>query len=284
MHNKICLVTGGTSGIGRVAAVELARQGARVIITGRDEARGAEAVSAIKQAAGTGPGGEFLRAELSEQSAVRRLAEQVRERCDKLHVLVNNAGTVYTNRQLTGEGIERTFATNHLAPFLLTHLLHDRLRAAASADHHARVVTVSSDAHRMGGIDLNDLGGKRRYKPIGAYSNSKLANILFTAELARRWKGDGITSNCLHPGVVRTNIWSNSRGVLRLLTWMMQPFMISSERGAQTIIYLAADPEVANTSGGYFIKSREVTPSRDARDPQLAASLWDESALLTGLA
>lgn len=284
MQNKICLVTGGTSGIGRVAAIELARQGARVIITGRDDARGAEAVSAIAQAAGAGPGGEFLRAELSEQTAVRRLAGQVRERCGKLHVLINNAGTVYADRQLTAEGIERTFATNHLAPFLLTHLLHDHLRAAAAADHYARVVTVSSDAHRMGRIDLDDLNGERRYKPIAAYSNSKLANILFTTELARRWKDEGIAANCLHPGVVRTNIWSNSRGALRFLTLLMQPFMISSERGAQTIIHLAASPEVAGTSGEYFIKCREIVPSRAARDRQLAARLWDASARLAGLA
>lgn len=283
MRNKICLVTGGTSGIGRVAAIELARQGAGVIITGRDEARGGETLAAIKEAAGNGPGGEFLRAELSEQGAVRRLAGQVRERCDKLHVLINNAGTVYAERQLTGEGVERTLATNHLAPFLLTHLLHDRLLAAASADRYARVVTVSSDAHRMGRIDLDNLGGERRYKPIAAYSNSKLANILFTAELARRWKGEGITANCLHPGVVRTNIWSNSRGVLRWLSLLMQPFMISSERGAQTIIHLAVSPEVAGTSGEYFIKRRQVTPSREARDADLASRLWDASARLTGL-
>ena len=279
MRGKVCLVTGGTSGIGRVTAVELARKGARVLIAGRDEARGAAAVESIRRNGAAGQA-EFLAGDLTEQAGVRRLAEQVRERCEALHVLVNNAGTVYIERKLTGDGIERTLAVNHLAPFLLTNLLHDRLVAAGGS---ARVVTVSSDAHRMGRIDFDDLGGERRYRPITAYGNSKLANILFTTELARRWKDDGITANCLHPGVVRTNIWSNSKGLLRVLTWVMQPFMISAERGARTMVYLASSPEVANVSGAYFVKCREVVPAPLALDPELAARLWETSVRLTGL-
>ncbi len=286
LRDKVCLVTGGTSGIGRVAAMELAKQGAKVIVTGRDEARGAAVVADIQRAANTNTNTNtasavFLAADLSEQSNVRRLAGQVQQRCDKLDILINNAGTVYAERKLTRDGIERTLATNHLAPFLLTNLLHGQLAAAGGS---ARVVTVSSDAHRFGRIDLDDLGGQARYSPIGAYSNSKLANILFTTELTRRWKGEGVTANSLHPGVVRTNIWSNSKGGLRLLTWLAQPFMISAERGARTIVYLAASSEVDGTTGAYFVKCREVVPAPAARDAELAARLWEASAKLTGLA
>ena len=282
MRDKLCLVTGGTSGIGRVAAVELAKQGARVIVTGRDEARGAAVVDDIRRAS-PAASAEFLASDLSEQTAVRRLAGQIQQRCDRLHILINNAGTVYAERKLTSDGVERTLATNHLAPFLLTNLLHPQLAAAASGGS-VRVVTVSSEAHRYGRIDLDDLGGEKRYRPIAAYSNSKLANILFTTELTRRWQGEGITANSLHPGVVRTNIWSNSKGGLRLLTWLMRPFMISAERGARTIVYLAASPEAKDATGVYFIKCREVVPAPPARDASLAAQLWEVSARLTGLA
>lgn len=280
LRDKVCLVTGGTSGIGRVAAVELAKQGARVIVTGRDETRGAAVVDDIRRASPSAEA-EFLASDLSEQAAVRRLAEQVQQRCDKLHILINNAGTVYAERKLTSDGIERTLATNHLAPFLLTNLLHPQLVAAGGS---ARVVTVSSEAHRYGRIDFDDLGGEKRFRPVTAYSNSKLANILFTAELTRRWKDEGVTANSLHPGVVRTNIWSNSKGALRWLTWLVQPFMLSAERGARTIVYLAASPEVKDTTGAYFIKCREVVPASPARDAPLAARLWEASARLTGLA
>lgn len=278
MRGKVCVITGGTSGIGRVAAVELAKKGARVLFTGRDVARG-EAV--LKEIQAAGGAAEFLPADLLEQAGVRQLAARIRERVDTLHVLVNNAGTVYVEPKLTADGIERTFATNHLAPFLLTNLLHDALAAAGGS---ARIVTVSSEAHQMGRIDLDDLGGERRYRPIAAYANSKLANILFTTELALRWGDQGIIANSLHPGVVRTNIWSNSKGILRWLTWIAQPFMLSPERGARTIIYLAASPEVAQVSGKYFVKCREVTPTLPADAPELAVRLWETSARLTGLA
>ncbi len=273
MLGTVCLVTGGTSGIGRVAAIELARKGARILVTGRDPARGAEVVETIRQAAASPasssnpPLAEFLPADLSEQAGVRRLATQIRERCDKLHVLINNAGTVFPTYQLTADGIERTLATNHLAPFLLTHLLREPLAAARSA----RVVTVSSEAHRMGRVNLDDLGGARRYSLWSAYGNSKLENILFTNELARRWQDIGVTTNSLHPGVVRTGIWANSGGFTRFLATLAQPFMISSERGAQTIIHLASSPEVGSVTGAYFIKCREVTPSACARGD---TALW----------
>ena len=278
LDGKACLVTGATSGIGRVTAQTLAGLGADVLLVGRDRTRGEAAVAAIQRAGGGGGSAEFLPFDLSSLAAVRQLAEEVRRRHERLHLLVNNAGLVRAERRLTADGLEETFAVNHLAPFLLTALLRDRLLAAGSA----RVVTVSSGAHAMiRGLDFDNLQGERRYKPLLAYAQSKLANVLFTRELARRFAGSGVTANCVHPGVVRTGIWRENRGILRGLVALMWPFMASEKRGAQPLLHLALAPELANVSGHYFDRKKDVLPSPGGRDDAAAARLWTLSEKLT---
>ena len=222
MQDKICLVTGGNSGIGLEAAKVLARAGATVLITGRDQARGEAAVQELRSLGAVSA--EFLPADLSTMAAVRALAKEVRQRHDRLHVLVNNAGLIVPERRLTAAGLEETFAVNHLATFLLTNELRPLLVAAGNA----RVVTVASDAHRsIPTLDFDNLQCEKRFRPFRAYSQSKLENILFTYELARRWEGTGVTATCLHPGVVLTPIWRNAKGILGFLVTFIKPFMIS---------------------------------------------------------
>lgn len=271
MHGKTVLITGATRGIGEVAAVELAKLGARVVVVGRDRARGEEAVRTVNEAGGGDAG--LLLADLSAQHEVRRLADQFRARYDRLDVLVNNAGAYFATRHESRDGIELTWALNHLAPFLLTNLLCDMLVASGPA----RVITVSSDAHRMGRINFSDPQGKRGYSGWGAYCQSKLANILFTVELARRLEGTGVTANSLHPGFVATNFGKSNGGVWQWLWGMAHLMAISPEQGAKTTIYLASSPEVAGVSGKYFDACRAVTPSSAARDEAAAARLWELS-------
>ncbi len=278
LRDRVCLVTGATSGIGRVAATALAGMGATVLLAGRDRGRGEAAVAEIRRRGGTA---EFLQADFSSLRAVRELAAAVRSRHTRLDVLLNNAGGVSTERRLTPDGIEQTFAVNHLATFLLTEELRDLLVASAPA----RIVTVSSEAHRMlKTLDFDNLQGEQSYKGFRAYAISKLANILFTYELDRRLRGSGVTANCLHPGTVRTGIWGAARGILRLLTLMVQPFMISAERGAQPLIKLASDPACATVSGRYFLKLKEVRSSPLSYDTEVAARLWETSAALIAAA
>ncbi len=225
-------------------------------------------------AAGTA---EFLQADFASLRAVRELAAEVRSRHARLDVLLNNAGAVNLERRLTPDGIEQTFAVNHLATFLLTEELRDLLVASAPA----RIVTVSSEAHRaLETLDFDNLQGERRYKPLLAYSISKLANVLFTYELDRQLRDRGVTVNCVHPGVVNTGIWSASRGFIRLLIWLAQPFMISAERGARPLIKLATDPDCASVSGCYFKKEKAVPSSPLSYDTQVAARLWERSAAM----
>lgn len=274
MRGKVCVVTGATSGIGRETAVGLAALGADVWLVGRDAARGEAAVAAARAQNG---GGEavFLKADFSLQREVRRLADEVHARCPRVDVLVNNAGGVCPERRLTADGVEQTFAVNHLAPFLLTDLLRDRLSDTA------RVVTVSSDAHRMlKTLDFDNLQGEKRYKPLLAYAVSKLANVLFTYELARRFQGSARTATCLHPGVVRTGIWAESRGLFGLVVTLAKPFMLSSEKSARSVVRLAADPTLAATSGRYFNREKEVRSSEISYDANLAARLWQASEAL----
>ncbi len=277
MKNKTCLVTGGTSGIGQAVAAQLAQRGARVFLTGRDAARGASAVDAIRAAGGQA---EFLPVDFASLASVRALAETSANRCDRLDVLVNNAGLIGgPERRLTADGFEETFAVNHLATFLLTEKLRGLLTAAGSA----RVVTVSSDAHRgVAQIEFDNLQAERRYKPFRAYSQSKLANVLFTYELARRMEGTGVAATCLHPGVVRTRIWAGAGGILGLFGALAKPFMISAERSARSVTRLAAAPELEGTTGRYFHRDREADSSPGSHDPQAAARLWEESARLAG--
>jgi NAD(P)-dependent dehydrogenase (short-subunit alcohol dehydrogenase family) len=278
LRDRVCLVTGATSGIGRVAATALAGMGAKVLLAGRDRGRGEAAVAEIRRRGGTA---DFHQADFSSLRAVRELAAEVRSRHPRLDVLLNNAGGVNGERRLTPDGIEQTFAVNHLATFLLTEELCDLLVASAPA----RIVTVSSEAHRMlKTLDFDNLQGERSYKGIRAYAISKLANILFTYELDRRLHGTGVTANCLHPGTVRTGIWEAARGVLRLLILLAQPFMISAERGAQPMIKLASDPACATVSGRYFLKEKEVRSSPLSYDTEVAARLWDISAALIAAA
>jgi NAD(P)-dependent dehydrogenase (short-subunit alcohol dehydrogenase family) len=229
------------------------------------------------------PGGEVdvFTADVSSQREVQRLGEQVLAAYPRLDVLVNNVGGYWATRHATEDGLERTFAVNHLAPFLLTHLLLDRLRSSAPA----RVVTVSSGAQAMGRIDFDDLQGERSYSGQRAYNQSKLANVLFTYELARRLEGSGVTANVLHPGVVRTAFGQeDSRGWMRLMLPVVRPFMKTPERGAETSVYLASSPEVEGVSGRYFANSKPKTSSRASYDTAAARRLWEVSAGLVGLA
>ncbi len=275
LRGKFCVVTGATSGIGRETAMGLVALGGDVLLVGRNATRGNEAVASIKALA-RGGDATFLAADLSSQASVRRLAEEIRSRHPRVDVLVNNAGGWNMERRLTVDGIEETFAVNHLAPFLLTRSLRDVLVASA-----ARVVTVSSEAHRsLKTLDFGNLQGEKRYKPILAYSVSKLANVLFTYELARQLQASGVTTNCLHPGVVRTGIWQESRGLLRLIVTLAKPFMLSSERSARSVVRLAADPTLANTTGRYFDKEKETRSSDLSYDTEIAAHLWKASEAL----
>jgi NAD(P)-dependent dehydrogenase (short-subunit alcohol dehydrogenase family) len=275
----VCVVTGATSGVGKAAAIALARRGATMVLVGRDPARAAAALTDVRAASPSGAG-ELFPADLSSQRSIRELANEIRTRYPALHVLVNNAGGMWHQREVTTDGLERTFATNHLAYFLLTNLLLDQLRAGAPA----RIVNVSSDAHFGAILDFDDLQGDRGYDWWLAYKRSKLANILFTAELADRLAGSGVTANALHPGVVNTGIARQGSRLFRLGFRIAASFMLTPARGAETIVYLASSPEVEGVSGAYFQKCRPKEPSAPARDPHARHRLWVVSAALTGLA
>ncbi len=278
MEGKVCLVTGATSGIGLVTARELARRGARVIGVGRSPERSAEAARQIREQTGTSAV-EYLVADLSAQKELRKLADQVKAATGRLDVLVNNAGLIRLQRELTVDGLEMTFALNHLAYFLLTNLLLDTLKASAPA----RIVSVASAAHQGCKLNFDDLQGEAKYGPWRAYQRSKLANILFTRELARRLEGTGVTANALHPGYVRTQIF-RAEG---FLGWVMRRaaelFAITPEEGAQTSIFLATSPDVEGQTGQYFVKRQPALSSPESRDDATARKLWEVSAILTGL-
>lgn len=276
---KTCVVTGGNSGIGKFTALGLARQGARVLIVSRTEERGRLALEEVRRESGS-ESVELVVGDLSSLANVRALAAELLERCPELHVLINNAGLWMTERVLTPDGLETTFAVNHLAPFLLTNLLLDRLRASAPA----RIVNVSSEGHRQGKLDFEDLQAERSFGKIAAYCGSKLMNVLFTRELARRLQGSGVTANSLHPGVVRTNLGSRSSGAIRwVFDWVGPLFFLTPEQGARTSLHVACAPALDGVSGLYFKSSRECTPARAARDDDSAQRLWEVSAELAGL-
>jgi NAD(P)-dependent dehydrogenase (short-subunit alcohol dehydrogenase family) len=280
LRGKTCLVTGATSGIGRASAVALAGMGAKLFLLCRDPAR-AEALRA-EIADGTGRRDvAILLADLSSQRDIRRAAAEFLATGEPLHVLLNNAGVVQMQRTETVDGIETTFAVNHLAYFLLTNLLLERIVRSAPA----RIVNVASDAHRLGGaLDFDDLGAARRYSGMAVYGRSKLANLYFTRELARRLEGSGVTVNAVHPGAVRTGLGQNNDApVLKLLTGLVRPFFRSPERGAETSIWLCSSPDVAGVSGGYFADCKPRSPHRLANDEAASRRLWDASAELTGL-
>lgn len=278
VHGKTVLVTGASSGIGLEASIALARRGARVVMVGRDPGRIASATAAVAERA---PGAEveLIRSDFASQESVRALTERVLKTYDRLDVLVNNAGTVRKRRVLTVDGIEATFAVNHLAPFLLTNLLLDRVVASAPA----RIVTVSSVGHLNATFDFDDLGFERGYGVMKAYARSKLANVLFSSELARRLPPE-VTSNALHPGGVNTNIWSGAPTWTKpIIALLMRPSFITAEQGGSYLADLVANPAYAALTGAYFDRDRAVPPSPRAQDPELARRLWDVSAKLVGL-
>lgn len=277
MTGKTVLVTGATGGIGLATAAGLAGLGARVGIVGRDAAR---SEAAAKQLRAVGGQVDVFIADVSSQDEVRRLADEALATYPRLDVLVNNVGGYWATRHTTVDGLEHTFAVNHLAPFLLTNLLLDRLRASAPA----RVVTVSSGAQAMGTLDFGDLQGEQDYSGQRAYNQSKLANVMFTYELARRLAGSGVTANVLHPGVVRTDFGrEDSKGWMRLMLPVIRPFMKNPERGAATSIYLASSAEVEGVTGRYFANGKPTASSKASQDGAAVARLWDVSAELVGL-
>jgi NAD(P)-dependent dehydrogenase (short-subunit alcohol dehydrogenase family) len=274
---KVALVTGGTSGIGKATAMALAAMGADVVVVGRDRERGERAAEEIR--AQTGGRVDLALADLSSQAEVRNLAEEFKRRYDRLDVLVNNAGLVQSTRTETVDGLESTFAINHLAPFLLTNLLLDVLKKSAPS----RVVTVSSEAERWGNIDFDDLQSKKKYRGFPVYGMTKLANIMFTYELAERLEGTGVTATCMHPGAVNTRFGTSNRGPMTLLFRLFKPFMRTPDQGADTVIWLASSPEAEGLSGRYYADRKPLEPKKIANDPAACRRLWEESERLTGL-
>jgi retinol dehydrogenase 14 len=278
MAGKVVLVTGGTGGIGKATAIGLASIGARVGITGRDLGRAEQVAAAIRSASGN-PAVDAFGADMSSQTEVRRLAVAVLDTYPRLDVLINNVGGFWAHRHLTADGLEQTFAVNHLAAFLLTNLLLDRLKASAPA----RVVTVSSGAQSMGRIDFDDLEGACNYSGQRAYSQSKLASVMFTFELARRLEGTGVTATAVHPGVVRTNFGAEDQAwFFTVVSGLVRPFLKTPAQGAQTSIFLASSPDVDGATGQFFADRRPKTANRLANDAQMSARLWQVSANLVG--
>ena len=275
VRGKRVIITGATSGIGLAASQALARRSARLGIVARSRQHADDAVAAIKRAAGADTRVDVLMAELSSQESVRALAAECLQRYPRIDVVVNNAGAIYDKRQLSVDGIELTWATNHLAPFLLTTLLLDRLVTSAPA----RIVTTSSDAHKGHTIPFDDLNAEKSYGLRGfkRYGETKLANILFTVELARRLRGTQVTANCFHPGLVASR-WNHNTGVLMgAAMWLARPFSRSPKKGAETLVWLVDSAEAGAVTGGYFVDCRQATPSAPAMDSDAAQRLWSVS-------
>jgi len=275
MNGKTIVATGATSGIGEAAVLKLAELGARVVLVARDQAR-AEATMRKLETKAPGLGHRLHLADLASMAETREVGAAIAASEPRIDVLINNAGALFSERRMTPEGLELTFALNHMAYFLLTETLRDKLVASAPA----RVVSTSSDAHKGMTLDFSNLQSAGGYSGLKVYGRSKLANILFTRELARRLAGTGVTANCFHPGVVATRFGSSSGGFASFVIPFLRPFFISPERGADTLAYLASSPEVADTTGEYFVKRKIVEPSSAARDDPAARRLWEASEAL----
>jgi NAD(P)-dependent dehydrogenase (short-subunit alcohol dehydrogenase family) len=275
MKGKTIVATGATSGIGEAAVLALAGLGARIVLVARDEAR-ARATMRKLEAKAPGLGHRMHLAELSSMAETRKVGAAIAESEPRIDVLINNAGALFSHRQVTPEGLELTFALNHMAYFVLTEALRDRLVASAPA----RIVSTSSSAHQGASLDFSDLQSAKGYSGFKVYGRSKLANLLFTRELARRLAGTGVKANCLHPGVVATRFGESSGGWIGGLLPVLKLFFISPEKGADTMVYLASSPEVANTTGAYFVKRKLTEPSAAARDDAAAKRLWKASEAL----
>lgn len=278
MKDRIVVITGATSGIGQVAAEKLASMGARIVQIARNRERGEAAMKRLRDVAPKAAHSIYY-ADLSRLSEMKRVASEIAAAEPRIDVLINNAGAMFGSRQLTEDGLERTFALNHVSYFVLTHGLKARLLASAPA----RVVNTASDAHERAKLDFDDLQSARGYRGFKIYGRSKLCNILFTRELARRLAGTGVTANCLHPGFVATRFGDQSGGWFSVVVRIAKHFALSPEQGAETLVYLASSPDVAGVTGQYFHKCSIATPSVEAQDDAKARQLWVETAKLAGL-
>jgi NAD(P)-dependent dehydrogenase (short-subunit alcohol dehydrogenase family) len=278
MRGKTVVITGGTSGIGEVAAVALAKMGARIVLVARDKSRGDAALARLHDSA-PGIAHSVHFADLLRLAEMKRVAAQIADHESRIDVLINNAGALFGKRRLTEDGLEYTFALNHMAYFVMTAGLRERLLASGPA----RVINTASAAHQGATLDFDDLQSAKSFRATKAYGRSKLCNILFTRELARRLHGTGVTANCLHPGFVATRFGDQSGGLLSRFVWLAKFFAISPVEGAETIIYLASSPNVAKTTGQYFYKSVPTTSSSWAQDDRSALLLWQRSAALAGM-
>jgi len=277
MEAKVCMVSGSTSGIGLATVKALAQRGMQVVVVGRNAQKGRQVVESLEKE--TGNPLTFIQADLSVLAQVRRLADEFKKRHSRLDVLVNNVGGFFRKREQSADGIELTLALNLLGPFLLTNLLLDEIRASAAG----RIVNVSSDAQRMGVLDLADLERKQKYSGMKAYAQSKLGLLLFTYELARRLEGERVTVNALHPGFVATNIGQDYGGLVKIFSPIMNMFAQSPEQGADTSVYLAAAQEVDGVSGKYFIKKKMAESAPVSYDKEIAGQLWQVCEKMTGL-
>jgi retinol dehydrogenase 12 len=277
MNRKVVVITGATSGIGLVAAEKLAGMGARMVLIARDRSRGEAALERLRA---VGPNAAHVAhyADLSTIAEMKRVAGEIAAAEPRVDVLINNAGALFSARQLTADGIEMTFATNHMSYFVVTLGLAERLHSTPGA----RVINTSSHAHKGRHLDFDDLQSAKDYQGFPVYGRSKLCNILFTRELAKRWADTGVTANSLHPGFVATRFGDSSGGFFQHGIQVAKLFAISPEKGAETIIYLATSDDVAKVSGKYFYKCRAVNPTSDAQDDSAAKRLWEESARLAG--
>ena len=278
MQGKVVVITGGTSGIGEVAAERLAGMGARIVLVARDRTRGEAALTRLRSR-NKSLAHSIHYGDLSRISEMKRLAAEIAAAEPRIDVLINNAGAMFGSRQTTVDNLELTFAVNHMAYFVLTLGLRERLFTSSPS----RVVNTASDAHRGCKLNFDDLQSTRGYSGYKVYGRSKLCNILFTRELSRRWSGKGVTANCLHPGFVATRFGDGSGGFLSRAVRLAKIFAISPQKGAETIVYLASSPDVAGVTGEYFHQCRPATPTREARDDAAAQHLWMESTKLAGI-